>query len=662
MLLANNIRLFSAALVGLLAVAGLAWLSRFNAPPVIPYVALLSLGSAVGFALLWRAEKISIWLVLGIAALLHGVALTGDAAFEDDYFRFIWDGYRLLTAGTPYGTAPSEFFENGNLAPSIMQTLGNVNNPDVPTIYGPVLQWVFAFCYAIAGTDPLGLRLVFATINLILVAMLWKYAGPRGAAIYGWSPFPIAEIVMHVHPDAIMAALIAAGMLAARRHPIWAGIFFGMAGATKIVALAAWPLLARMGIRPAVTALLTLTALYLPFVVQGRGIGFESTQIFAEQWYFNPLGYAFFDAVLRPEVARLLAASVGISVIMLLHARTRSIGAAPLATIFAVVLLTAPAVNSWYVLWILPFAAATRSIWPFAAAVVLPLSYLTGLNLEDYAIDAYQVHPLAWAFEIFLLLAAGVYEIRLYRRQDNARLADLPNTPVSTPHIAIIIPALNEAASIGGVVAGVSALKWGTPPHIIVVDNGSNDGTASIAIAAGALVVREEQRGYGAACLAGITALPASANVIMFMDADGSDIPEEALALAAPIINGRADLVIGSRALGHVQRGAMTMPQRFGNWLSTRLVWIIWGARMTDLGPFRAIRRDALERLAMADRDFGWTIEMQVKAVQQNMRITEIPADYRKRIGVSKISGTIDGVIRAGTKILYVIGREAFCR
>jgi glycosyltransferase involved in cell wall biosynthesis len=183
-----------------------------------------------------------------------------------------------------------------------------------------------------------------------------------------------------------------------------------------------------------------------------------------------------------------------------------------------------------------------------------------------------------------------------------------------------------------------------------------------LAQAHGAKTVREEQRGYGAACLAGIAALPPDTNIILFMDADGSDVPQEAIALVDPIIAGQCDLVIGSRALGHVEAGAMTVPQRFGNWLATRLVKWIWDKKMTDLGPFRAVSRDALIALDMKDRDFGWTIEMQVKAVQQKMRIEERPADYRKRIGISKISGTIDGVVRAGTKILYVIGREAFCR
>ena len=174
------------------------------------------------------------------------------------------------------------------------------------------------------------------------------------------------------------------------------------------------------------------------------------------------------------------------------------------------------------------------------------------------------------------------------------------------------------------------------------------------------LVDQINQRGYGAACLAGIDALDPRCNVVLFMDADLSDVPEEADSLLAPIVNGEADMVIGSRVLGEVAPGAMSAPQRFGNWLAPALARLIWNVDYTDLGPFRAIRRDTLETLGMEDRDFGWTIEMQVRAAKRELRIAERPVSYRRRVGVSKISGTVRGVILAGWKILYVIAREAF--
>ncbi len=190
---------------------------------------------------------------------------------------------------------------------------------------------------------------------------------------------------------------------------------------------------------------------------------------------------------------------------------------------------------------------------------------------------------------------------------------------------------------------------------VYVVDNGSRDRTAEVARAAGAIVVSEPRRGYGSACLAGIAALPADAEIVVFVDADGSDEPSELAALIAPIVAGSADLVIGSRALGRLEPGALTPQQRVGNaiasaWLRTR-----FGQPATDLGPFRAIRRSALDSLGMVDTNYGWTIEMQIKAAQHRLRYAEIPASYKRRLGVSKVSGTIRGVLGASYKILGLL-------
>lgn len=220
--------------------------------------------------------------------------------------------------------------------------------------------------------------------------------------------------------------------------------------------------------------------------------------------------------------------------------------------------------------------------------------------------------------------------------------------------ISVVIPALNEEAAIGRVLAEIPA--W--VDLVVVADNGSRDRTAAVARKAGAIVVEEPEPGYGAACLAGLEHI-ADADVVVFLDGDYSDYPEDMTALVGPIIAGRYDMVLGSRILGEREAGALTPQQHFGNWLATSLIRLIWGARYTDLGPFRAISRTALDRLKMADRNYGWTVEMQVKAAELGFRSLEVPVRYRRRIGVSKVSGTISGSIKAGIKILSVIGRHA---
>ncbi len=223
---------------------------------------------------------------------------------------------------------------------------------------------------------------------------------------------------------------------------------------------------------------------------------------------------------------------------------------------------------------------------------------------------------------------------------------------------ALIIPALNEEDVIGETLARAPR---GLFDVVIVADNGSTDRTAEIARSHGATVVFESRRGYGAACLAAIAALPAEVDCLVFLQADGSEDPAEAKKLIEPIARGEADLVIGSRTLGTAERGALAVHQRFGNWLATFLIRLLYGHRYTDLGPFRAIGREALERLEMADRDYGWTVEMQVRALQQGLRVVEVPVSYgRRRAGKGKVSASLKASVLAGFKIVTTILRLHF--
>lgn len=226
-------------------------------------------------------------------------------------------------------------------------------------------------------------------------------------------------------------------------------------------------------------------------------------------------------------------------------------------------------------------------------------------------------------------------------------------TRFAPEEVALILPALNEEASLPATLQGFHGRGI---TEIIVVDNGSTDGTAEVAAAHGARVVCEPRRGYGQACLSGIAALSLHVTIVAFADADGADAPEEFINLIEPIVRGTADMVLGSRIQGAREAGALTPQQHFGNLLATGLLRLLHGARYSDLGPYRAIRRTALEALHMEDTNYGWTIEMQIKAHRQRLRILEIPTAYRKRrAGQSKVSGTVRGTILAGSKIIWTI-------
>lgn len=221
--------------------------------------------------------------------------------------------------------------------------------------------------------------------------------------------------------------------------------------------------------------------------------------------------------------------------------------------------------------------------------------------------------------------------------------------------IDVIIPAFNEEQSIGKVVQDLPK-EW--IRDVIVVSNGSTDGTQQVAADAGAVALLENRKGYGWACLKGMEYAANNeiqADIIVFIDGDYSDYPQELPLVVAPIIEKNADLVIGSRSLGKREKHSMTPQQVFGNWLATFLIRIFYKHKFTDLGPFRAIKHDVLKDLKMSDKTYGWTIEMQLKAINRKYYCTEVAVNYKKRIGVSKVSGTVKGTVLAGIKIIFAV-------
>lgn len=227
------------------------------------------------------------------------------------------------------------------------------------------------------------------------------------------------------------------------------------------------------------------------------------------------------------------------------------------------------------------------------------------------------------------------------------------------PSIKIIVPAYNEADSIGKVIDNIPAIV----SEIIVVSNNSTDATYAVAKSAGATVLKEERRGYGYACLKGmeyISELPSEPDIIVFLDGDYSDYPEQLVEIVKPIIEDNIDFVIGARDPKLREKGSMTGPQIFGNWLATGLMRILFKSKFTDLGPFRAITYKKLLDLNMEDKTFGWCVEMQLKVLRKKYSYVEVPVKYRNRIGVSKVSGTVKGAIFAGVKILGWIFKYSF--
>jgi glycosyltransferase involved in cell wall biosynthesis len=226
------------------------------------------------------------------------------------------------------------------------------------------------------------------------------------------------------------------------------------------------------------------------------------------------------------------------------------------------------------------------------------------------------------------------------------------------PSIDVVIPALNEERALPYV---LREIPRPLVRRVVVADNGSADRTAAVAVEHGAEVVHEAERGYGAACLRALAHLAADPpDIVVFLDGDYSDHPDELPSLIQPILEGRAELVIGSRATGRRERGALSPQQRIGNAIASSALLLLYGARYTDLGPFRAVRWQALQRLQMSDRNYGWTVEMQIKAARQRIPHCEVPVSYRPRIGVSKVSGTLRGSVSAGAKILWLLGRYAW--
>lgn len=652
---------------------------------LLAYVVGTMLAGAIYLLAVWSGRRVAPGIAavffFGLAMRLVLIASPPLANATDDYYRYLWDGWAVTQGLNPYQYSPSQALEaiaeggthDPRLAKAALpaeEVLRGINHADLTTIYPPVAQAAFALAAVVKPFSVYvlrGLLLVsdLATFGLLLTLLRRLRVNEGLSFLYWWNPILLKWMYAEAHMDLFLFPFLLLAIVAALSYrPVLAGASLALATGVKLWPIVLLPLVIwhlrgdrrRMVAAAFTTVAFTLTVLS-PMVL-ARPTASEGLWTYASTWENNDGIYSLvegaFSPMAAPQDARLYARwTVGALLVVWIpvailwqsgrpHALMRSA-----LLVVAGVFLLSPTQFPWYYAWILPLVAFWPA-WPVLAyTVVLPLYDLTA----QYPWLAWVQHLpfwilLAWSARASSRSSAGSLK-REWKRPEGRGPAPA--------RVAVIIPALNEESAIGNVLRAIPA--WVS--QIIVVDNGSTDRTSAVARAAGAQVVQESRRGYGAACLAGIRVLE-QPDIVVFLDGDSSDSPSEMERLVAPIRKGQADFVIGSRRLGRCEPGALTPQQRFGNALACTLIRMLWGWRYTDLGPFRAIRYDALQALEMNDTNYGWTVQMQLRAVRLRLTIQEAPVSYRRRIGVSKVSGTIRGVLGAGTKILSLIVREKF--
>lgn len=361
------------------------------------------------------ASKRQVWLV---GAMIAAIGLVGTPLFEDDYYRYLWDGFRTATTGSPYGIAPEQFFFDDSVPRPFRSVLDQINNPEVATIYGPVLEGLFTLGFMIDPGNERLLRLFWASANLGLTALLLRKVPAHRVALYAWNPLVLKEVYLSGHPDAVLALLLCAGWLLSRKPAgIGFGIAIGLAAGVKVVAFAALPLLlrAKQPLLAGIAAAMALVLAYLPFLlIGGAQSDLDGLLVFAQRWEFNPSPLFVGVRHVAGETAAkvLLAVFVMGGMAWLLGRRSVNEQAfPPLHVVFGAVLFVAPVVNPWYVLWGLSTAVAFRATWPWAASFALLLSYATGENIGLSSLDPFAVHPLAYWLQWSLICGAIVLDL-----------------------------------------------------------------------------------------------------------------------------------------------------------------------------------------------------------------------------------------------------------
>ena len=603
--------------------------------------------------LAWRGlgiGKAGLVLVLVIAVLLRVAAFDPSAPppLTTDINRYAWDA-RVQAAGiNPYRHAPTDRALERLRDPKIWPS---INHPTWRTNYPPGAEASFiasraVFGHGLRATTWLYLLAEATASGLVLVTLRRLRAPPERVLLAAWHPLAISEIAANGHVDAL-ALLAGAALLAAvsSRRSWLAGAAVGMGTLVKLGPLLLLPALARRGGRRFVLAALGLVGVgYLAYSSVGsRVTGTELRLLRNED--LGSFAWRELVPLIGADEARYLLLSIVLAVVAVVSLRTHDTVDQVARTALLVLggeLLATNYLQPWYGLWLLPFLAVTAApAWLWLSGT-LPLLYVFGIA---------QALPPWVRFAIYgPFFVLSLARLARPRRAQPARLEPLADNP----RIVAVIPALNEVAALPSLLAEFPA---GTVDEVIVVDGGSTDGTVEAARAAGARVVVELRRGYGRACLTGAEA--SAADVVVFLDGDGSDDPKAIPELLAPLLAGHAALSLGSRAAAP-EVGAQHLHQRLGNRWVSWLVGRVYGVHVHDIPPLRAVRQDVLFSLQLSELTYGWPTEMVVKAARAGLPITEISVIARaRRGGESKVSGRLVPSIKAGARMLTVVARHA---
>lgn len=415
-----------------LGYVALALLARgVGEPALLPFYGIVAWTALPAFLLYLHAvrrdEPIPIARLVLWAIIFRLCGLVGGPFFEDDFHRYLWDGYRFATAGTPYGIAPEAFFLDQTIPPALRAALDQVNNPDLPTIYGPTTQALFLLGHWIQAGSVTALQALLIAADLATLALLLRLAPARNVLLYAWCPLVIKEIAFTAHPDGLaVCLLLAAVVLASKRREGWAAACLGLAVGAKVFALLLVPLvLVRARLIHWCIFAATLALLYAPFAIAGA-TDLNTLLVFAREWEFNSAAFGVLTALLTPTQAKVaLAAACGVFWLWY-YRRHRSVPSeVPRGDwIYGAFLLAAPVINAWYLLWLLPFAVVYPSRWAWTASVAALLSYITGLHLNDYEMPAYGQPWWARPIEFGVIGVALLFDWRHARTTRKASIDD----------------------------------------------------------------------------------------------------------------------------------------------------------------------------------------------------------------------------------------------